>query len=117
MNCVDAKRHLDLFLDGELDVETNLKVLEHLNLCSGCAKTFEGERWLGGEVRRKLCENKAPDALKNRICLALDRESGAFVARSRADSSAILADLRRFGRGDGIVVQSRDGDVHVFEVR
>ncbi|HJV27020.1 MAG TPA: outer membrane protein assembly factor BamB [Aromatoleum sp.] len=47
----------------------------------------------------------------------LDRETGAFVARARADSSPIVADPRRFGRGDGIVVQSRDGDVHVFEVR
>ncbi|NMG73303.1 outer membrane protein assembly factor BamB [Aromatoleum diolicum] len=46
----------------------------------------------------------------------LNRETGAFVARTRADSSAIAADPRRFGR-DGFVIQTRDGGVHVYEAR
>ncbi|NMG14324.1 outer membrane protein assembly factor BamB [Aromatoleum bremense] len=46
----------------------------------------------------------------------LDRESGAFAARARADDSAIVADPRRFG-AQGFVIQTRDGNVRVFEVR
>lgn len=46
----------------------------------------------------------------------LNRETGAFAARTRADSSAIAADPRRFGR-DGFVIQTRDGGVHVYEAR
>ncbi|NMG48900.1 outer membrane protein assembly factor BamB [Azoarcus communis] len=45
----------------------------------------------------------------------LGREDGAFAARSRADSSAITADLRRLG--SGFVVQTRGGDVVAYEVR
>lgn len=43
------------------------------------------------------------------------REDGAFAARARADSSAITADLRAFGRG--FVAQTRSGDVVAYEVR
>lgn len=46
----------------------------------------------------------------------LDRESGAFAARARADDSAIVADPRRFG-AQGFVIQTRDGNIRVFEVR
>lgn len=46
----------------------------------------------------------------------LDRDTGAFVARARADSSAIVADPRDFG-SRGFVVQTRDGGIHVYEAR
>lgn len=46
----------------------------------------------------------------------LNRESGVFVARTRADSSAVTADPRRFG-SDGFVIQTRDGGIHVYEAR
>lgn len=46
----------------------------------------------------------------------LNRDTGAFAARARADSSAIAADPRPFGR-EGFVIQTRDGGVHVYEAR
>ncbi|AYH42638.1 outer membrane protein assembly factor BamB [Azoarcus sp. DN11] len=46
----------------------------------------------------------------------LNRETGAFAARTRADSSGIVAEPRRFGRG-GLVVQTRDGGIFVYEAR
>lgn len=46
----------------------------------------------------------------------LERDAGAFAARGRVGSSAVVADPRPFGR-NGFVVQNRDGDVQVFEVR
>lgn len=46
----------------------------------------------------------------------LKRDDGTFAARTRADSSSVTADMRRFG-GDGFVVQTRDGGIHVYEAR
>ena len=43
MKCHEAKRHLDLFMDGELSVQENMKILEHLNLCRGCSEIYVGE--------------------------------------------------------------------------
>ncbi|MDR2690604.1 MAG: outer membrane protein assembly factor BamB [Azoarcus sp.] len=45
----------------------------------------------------------------------LARENGHFVARARADSSAIGADPRL--HGNGFVVQTRDGDVVAYELQ
>ena len=45
----------------------------------------------------------------------LGREDGNFVARRRADSSAISADPQHLG--DGFVVQTRDGDVVAYDVQ
>jgi outer membrane protein assembly factor BamB len=45
----------------------------------------------------------------------LSREDGAFVARDRADSSPVVADLRLLG--SGFVVQTRDGDIVAYDVR
>jgi hypothetical protein len=54
MKCHEAKRHVDLFMDGELSVPENLKVLEHLNLCRACASAYEGEKALRGALRSQL---------------------------------------------------------------
>jgi outer membrane protein assembly factor BamB len=45
----------------------------------------------------------------------LSREDGAFVARDRADSSPVVADMRLLG--SGFVVQTRDGDIVAYDVR
>ncbi len=44
----------------------------------------------------------------------LNRENGAFAARARADSSAIVAPPKRLG-ARRFVVQTRDGGVYAFE--
>lgn len=75
MKCHEARRQLDLFLDGELSVQENLKVLEHLNLCSPCSGVYEGEK----TIRESLKEQwtmPAPPELVSRI-----REK---IARSRS---------------------------------
>lgn len=46
----------------------------------------------------------------------LNRDNGNFAARSRTDGSPITADPRRFGP-NGVVVQTRDGGINVYEVR
>lgn len=46
----------------------------------------------------------------------VDRETGRFVARSRADSSAITADPLSLG-GQRFVIQTRDGGVYAYEAK
>ncbi len=89
MNCTEAKRYLDLFLDGELDVEQNLKVLEHLNLCTCCSKIFDGEKALTAEIARQGAEC-CPEQLKQRCAMALDHE-GRVAWRPWAAAAAMLA--------------------------
>lgn len=47
----------------------------------------------------------------------LDRESGRFVARERADSSAIVADPKLIPGLQRFIVQTRDGSVVAYEAR
>jgi hypothetical protein len=89
MNCAESKRYLDLFLDGELDVEQNLKVLEHLNLCAGCSKLFDGERMLAAEFQ-KVGQEKAPEALRERCRGAIDRECRAGRRRWVLSAAALV---------------------------
>jgi len=67
MKCHDAKHHLDLFMDGELSVPENLKVLEHLNLCRPCAGLYEGEKSLRALLRERAGADKAPEGLAERL--------------------------------------------------
>jgi Putative zinc-finger len=67
MKCHEAKRHLDLFMDGELSVPENLKVLEHLNLCRPCAGVYEGEKALRGALRSELGAVRAPEGLAAKL--------------------------------------------------
>lgn len=67
MKCHEAKRQLDLFMDGELAVPENMKVLEHLNLCRPCAGAFEGEKRLRAGLKASLGALRAPAGLMERL--------------------------------------------------
>lgn len=79
MKCHEAKRHLDLFMDGELSVPENLKVLEHLNLCRPCAEVYDGEKALRGVLRSRLGSDPAPAELASRLASSLPAETVPFV--------------------------------------
>lgn len=74
MKCHEARRHLDLFMDGELSVQENMKVLEHLNLCRDCAGVYEGEKVLRRELKSRVGSDRAPEGLVDRL---LGRLGGA----------------------------------------
>jgi hypothetical protein len=73
MKCHEAKRHLDLFMDGELSVPENLKVLEHLNLCRPCASVYEGDKALRGVLRSTAGSDRAPSGLAERLASSLPK--------------------------------------------
>jgi anti-sigma factor RsiW len=80
MKCHESKRHLDLFMDGELSVQENLKVLEHLNLCRACADVYEGEKALRALLRARAGSITAPAGLAAR--LLADEAPAAAPVRS-----------------------------------
>ncbi|HLY10205.1 MAG TPA: zf-HC2 domain-containing protein [Planctomycetota bacterium] len=93
MKCHEAKRHLDLFMDGELSVPENLKVLEHLNLCHPCADVYEGEKALRALLRARVGSGIAPAGLVDRL-LAEEAPAASAVAvfpRRRWMSAAAAA--------------------------
>ncbi len=81
MNCIETKRRLEPFLDGELEVESNLEILRHLGLCPPCSRTFEGEK----RLRELLVEKAAaapgcPAAVAQRIRSAVSAEPAPGVS-------------------------------------
>jgi putative zinc finger protein len=96
MKCHEAKRHLDLFMDGELSVPENLKVLEHLNLCRPCSSVYEGEKALRGALRSRLGDVRAPEGLADKLSAPADAAPrleavGPVAGRSRLFSAAAAA--------------------------
>lgn len=71
MKCPEARRFLDPFLDGELTVPENMKVLEHLNICRACSEIFKGEEALRAKLKAELGSEHAPEGLRVRLSRAL----------------------------------------------
>lgn len=90
MKCHDANHHLDLFMDGELSVPENLKVLEHLNLCRPCAGLYEGEKALRATLRARVGSGRAPEGLAEKLAGA----ASEFAAPTTAPAPAPFARRR-----------------------
>jgi anti-sigma factor RsiW len=88
-DCQNIREMLDLYLDNELQVETNQSVLEHLAFCADCAA--ESERRI--ELRRRL---KAALTLENE-----DERTSENISRRRIESA--LGQERRPRRTTKIV--------------
>lgn len=78
MNCMRFQKYLAAFADGELDVQQNLNVLEHVNMCPACAERAAQVPVLKNALKRVWDDVRAPEALRERIEQALDAE-GAHV--------------------------------------
>ncbi|MFQ5962729.1 MAG: anti-sigma factor family protein [Candidatus Scalinduaceae bacterium] len=62
MNCKEARRYINLFLDSELDSKTNLEITEHLSSCEDCSKRFAQEERIEKSFVSVLKEDKDPKA-------------------------------------------------------
>lgn len=79
MKCNELNKYRVAFVDGELDVERNLSILEHLNLCFDCSKKFDNEKEFNSLIDRVVKKDKAPLHLKMGI-----RES-VSIKKSRSN--------------------------------
>jgi hypothetical protein len=66
MRCPEVRDLLHAFLDGELDVDKNVGMLKHLELCPPCRERSEVEGELRGVIARACCE---PLTQEQRCCL------------------------------------------------
>ena len=79
MNCNDVRKYFYAFLDDELDVEKNIEVLAHLDMCCECSQRMEKERLLQNRVRRTVCAVKAPEYLVENILSSTEEKPNVFI--------------------------------------
>jgi len=77
MKCADVRDLLHPFLDGELEVEKNVAVLKHLELCPACQARSEQETRLREVLARGAREELSPAERRRLVTGALDRAEGA----------------------------------------
>ena len=74
MTCEDIKQYAGVFVDGELDGAERADFEHHLSVCAGCQAHVDDEASFRAEFRGMVRPMRAPDALRDRIALALDAE-------------------------------------------
>jgi anti-sigma factor RsiW len=79
MNCNDVRKYFYAFLDDELDVEKNIEVLAHVDMCCECGRRMEKERLLQNRVREAVCEVKAPDYLVDAVLRGAEEKPNFFL--------------------------------------
>jgi anti-sigma factor RsiW len=75
MVCHEANLLLDAYIDGELELNRQLEVEEHLALCAACKKSALIKKNQRDSVRANILVYKAPPELKRSIRAALRKES------------------------------------------
>lgn len=79
MNCNDTRKYFYAFLDGELDVEKNVEVLAHLDMCYECGLKIERERLIQKRVKETVCMVNAPAYLERKILRGVERKPNFFT--------------------------------------
>lgn len=100
MKCPEVRAFLHPFLDGELEVEKNVVVLQHLELCGCCRSRFEDEKRFLGRVAQGCCE-RTPLELRSKLAAALDC-AGPPVAAPRRLRRALVAAVVFFAAGASV---------------
>lgn len=79
MNCNDVIKYFYAFIDNELDVERNIEVLAHLDMCYECSQKIERERFIHKRVQETVCTIKAPAYLEKTILKNVEGKSSFFT--------------------------------------
>src|SRR5205823_12253218 len=97
MNCEEAKKLMDGYLDGELDPVTNQKIEEHLRACDNCEQAYQAHGSLMRAIGNGSPYFKAPAELRERIRASLREEIAKEPRRNVvADApSLVLTGQRR----------------------
>lgn len=67
LTCEEVFRHLDDYLDRELDPAELQRVREHLDTCTNCAAEYRFDETVLRHVRERLARVHAPDGLLDAI--------------------------------------------------
>jgi anti-sigma factor RsiW len=75
MNCEDAQNWIDGYLDGELDLVSNLEIEDHIQDCVLCAQDYKSHQLLRNGIKTGSLYFKAPENLQRRIRLSLRKDA------------------------------------------
>jgi anti-sigma factor (TIGR02949 family) len=123
MDCAELVRTLDAYLDGELAAREEAEATDHIAACEECRTLADSKARLRSALRKKLKAamgpgngaGRAPDALRQRIHLALVREKKPLLRRIvspvplaalAACAAGALVVLVSHGRPDPLVEES-----------
>ena len=91
MNCEEAKKLMDGYLDRELDPMTNQAIEQHLRGCHDCEQAYKIQGSLIGAIGNATPYYKAPAGLRERIQLSLRAEIGQQpVTNGLRDTAQVL---------------------------
>lgn len=76
MNCEEALKLMDGYLDGELDPVASQDIEQHLQRCRTCEQAYAAQRALERAVQNSAPYYKAPSGLRERIQSSLQDEIG-----------------------------------------
>ena len=90
MNCEEATKLMDGYLDGELDAATNQEIEPHLRDCSKCEHAYEAQRILVRTIRGAVPYYKASTELRQRVRSSLREEIAGGPMRSVSRDMSLL---------------------------
>ena len=90
MNCEEATKLMDGYLDGELDPMTSQKIEQHLRDCRKCEQAYKAHTALTHAISRGAPYYKAPIDLRQRVHSSLRDEVDEKPARNVPRGSQLL---------------------------
>ena len=75
MSCQNERGLIQSYVDGELDELHASKMKQHLDRCEECRSEYVSEIMLRSSLRDTSLYQRAPEDLKERIRLSLQRET------------------------------------------
>ncbi len=106
MECDSICNYIDLFIDGEIDIEIRKIIETHLESCPTCRKELEVQKSTKLLLRKRLAIQSAPSFLKQKI------KSEINMIDEYRDSGINVLDLIRWGSH---IAQLYKNKVDVFE--
>jgi anti-sigma factor RsiW len=80
MDCKQAQKLIDGYVDGELDLVSNLEIERHFQECALCSQGYENNQALRTGIKASAPYFKAPEDLQKRIQSSLRKEAKAEAA-------------------------------------
>lgn len=93
MNCQECRKHLNPYLDNELDVSQNLAILEHRNACEACEGIFSREERSWEVLRNRLRGEQVPERLRAAVYHGLGGEDRRRARRRVLGTGVAAASL------------------------
>jgi anti-sigma factor RsiW len=95
MNCEEATKLMDGYLDGELDPITSQTIEQHLRECRNCDQAYKTHRSLVRALGNATPYYKAPPELLERIQSSLRKEIGERPTRNGGQNTRSLFQRKR----------------------